>query len=142
MKKLLFIPAIVLGLAACNTASDKDYENMTTDLCECMNSSTEGLSDDMKNTLIDAGKNGEDIQAAIEKLAMDKPMQTMQDGQLLMQIGEDMQNGCLKDLEKKYENVYTLESEADVQKKIVETMEGKDGCGLTYAILKMALDNQ
>jgi len=142
MKTLLFISTLLIGLASCNVASDEDYENMAGDMCECINSSTEGLSTGMVDAIVDAAKSDVDILEAIQEYTLENLETSVADGQILEDAFGNMETGCMKDLETKYEDLYSMESEAELQDKLLKILEKKDGCDLTFAIFKIGVQMQ
>ena len=44
---------------------------------------------------------------------------------------------CMEDLEKKYDNVYTTDDDATVEKKLLEKMREVDGCENSADLLEM-----
>lgn len=134
---LLICPA-VLSLGACNMAGDKDYENMATDICDCVNKSTTGISDGMKDAVVDAVKNGKNLEAALTEKMMEDPEQGMKDAQAMTQLETGL-TGCMNTLEKKYDDVYTSESETEVQQKLMVTLEKNQSCPFTHAIFKLGV---
>ena len=138
MKKLLYLALpVALGLGACNMAGDDDYENMANDICDCMNKNTETVSDDMKKAIIDAVDSGKAPDEAMQEIAMKDPAQAMKDGQAMMDAGPKVEK-CVTDLEKKYENVYSNETEAEVEKRLLETLKKNESCEWTYALYKLS----
>src|SRR3989338_5563569 len=119
MKKLFYIllAPVVLSLGACNMADDSDYENMANDICDCVNKNTDGISEGMKTAIVDAVNSGKNVETAIQEIAMEDP-------------------------EKKYENVYSSDTEAEVQKKLVETLKKNKSCAFTYAMYKLGTQMQ
>src|SRR3989338_4295504 len=124
MKKLFYIllAPVVLSLGACNMADDSDYENMANDICDCVNS-------------------GKNVETAIQEIAMEDPAQAMKDAEEMMGLEAGMTK-CGEDLEKKYENVYSSDTEAEVQKKLVETLKKNKSCAFTYAMYKLGTQMQ
>lgn len=143
MKKLFYIliAPVVLSLGACNMADDSDYENMATDICDCVNKNTGGISEGMKTAIVDAVNSGKDVETAIQEVAMKDPAQAMKDAEEMMGLEAGMTK-CGEDLEKKYENVYSSDSEAEVQKKLVETLKKNKSCAFTYAMYKLGTQMQ
>jgi uncharacterized protein YifE (UPF0438 family) len=119
-------------------ADEADYENMATDICDCVNKNTTGISDGMKNTFVDAMKNGKDFQAAVTEYVMKNPEVGMKDAEAMTQLESGMES-CMNDLEKKYDKVYSNETEEEVQKKLVAKLEENKDCSFTYAIVKLGM---
>jgi uncharacterized protein YifE (UPF0438 family) len=120
-------------------ADEADYENMATDICDCVNKNTTDISDGMKNTFTDAMKNGKDFQAAVTEYVMKNPEVGMKDAEAMTKLESGMQS-CMNDLEKKYDDVYSNETEEEVQKKLVAKLEANKDCGFTYAIVKLGME--
>jgi hypothetical protein len=138
MKKLLLLLTVssAVLVTSCNMASDADYDAMATDMCDCVNKSSDGISDNMKDAIIKSEKDGTDMQAAMTEVMMKDLKTGMADAQAMIDLGKDMET-CSKDLEKKYDKVYTSESEDEVIDKILTTLKEKKGCEFTYALMKM-----
>jgi hypothetical protein len=138
MKKLLLLLTVssAVLVTSCNMASDADYDAMATDMCDCVNKSSDGISDNMKDAIIKSEKDGTDMQAAMTEVMMKDLKTGMADAQAMIDLGKDMET-CSKDLEKKYDKVYTSESEDEVIDKILTTLKAKKGCEFTYALMKM-----
>jgi hypothetical protein len=138
MKKLLLLLAVsgTVLVTSCNTATDADYDAMAQDMCDCVNKSSTGISDNMKDAIIKSEKDGTDMQAAVTEVMMKDLKTGMADAQAMQDLGMEMQD-CSKDLEKKYDKVYTTETEDQVIEKLLNSLKAKKGCEFTYAIMKM-----
>lgn len=140
MKKLLYLALpVALGLGACNMAGDEDYDNMANDICDCMNKNTASVSDGMKTAIIDAVSSNKNPEQAMQEIAMKDPEQAMKDGQAMIDAGPKVET-CITDLEKKYENVYSNETESEVEKRLLETLKKNKSCEWTYALYKMSVE--
>lgn len=140
MKKLFYFALpLALGLGACNMAGDEDYDNMANDICDCMNKNTASVSDGMKSAIIDAVSSGKNAEQAMQEIAMKDPEQAMKDGQAMIDAGPKVET-CITDLEKKYENVYSNETESEVEKRLLETLKKNKSCEWTYSLYKMSVD--
>lgn len=138
MKKLILLLSIssAVLVTSCNMASDADYDAMAKDMCDCVNKSSDGISDEMKDAIIQSEKDGTDMEKAMTAVMMKDLEKGMADAQGMQDLGIKMQD-CSKDLEKKYDQVYTSESEDQVIEKILNALKSKDGCEFTYAIMKL-----
>lgn len=141
MKNLLFITTLLIGLSACNTASDEDYGNIAKDLCECVNQSTAGFSSETITVMVDAAKNNENIMEVITAHFTENPSLAMSDGMIMQKAAEEMQNKCIPEIQEKYSDVYST-SEKDSQDKLLEALTKPDGCGLTHAIMMLGVQMQ
>ncbi|MDR0803425.1 hypothetical protein [Fluviicola sp.] len=140
MKKLillLFVSGVLL-VTSCNTntANDADYDTMAQDMCDCVNQSSKGISDEMKAAIIKSEKDGTDMQAVMTEVMMKDLKNGMADAQAMIDLGKNMET-CSRDLEKKYDKVYTTESPGTVIEKILNKLKAKKGCEFTYALMKI-----
>ncbi|MNU80953.1 hypothetical protein D3C71_706010 [compost metagenome] len=138
MRKLILLLAIssAVLVTSCNMASDADYDAMSKDMCDCVNKSSKGISDEMKAAIVKSEKDGTDMQAAMTEVMMKNLETGMADAQAMIDLGKEMET-CSKDLEKKYDKVYTSESQDVVIEKILTALKAKKGCEFTYALMKM-----
>jgi hypothetical protein len=138
MKKFI-LPLFVMTLAlgSCNMANEDDYKNLAKDMCDCVNKHAAGLSDGMRETLIAASKDGADSEKLMGDQIMKDVEQGLKDQQALEKIGTEVET-CISSLEKKYEDIYTDDTEAEIQKKIVAELKIAKGCELTHALIKIS----
>lgn len=133
------ILSCIIILGSCNIATEKDYEEMTSDMCDCFKPLEENLSEGMQETIINAPEDEEGFKKEILKYSMNHPVVAMKDAKYM----KDVKNGpvmeCVNGLEKKYDHLYTSESKSEVQKKILDIMEKKNECALTYKFVKLGL---
>ena len=111
MKILLFITTILIGLSGCNRADDADYTEIADEMCGCFNEATAGLSEEGRNVIIKAGKSDIDFEIALTEYAQEEPIKGMQDNLVLMHLGEQAFVDCMSDIQTKYDEVYTTDSE-------------------------------
>lgn len=163
MKNLFLIGIVFFGLAACSSPEAEEdgamtklekeveknkeererkldiaYESMAVDMCGCFNDATSELTDEGRKVIEDAGQEG-DMQEAMMAYAESSPENAMHDGMILQSLGQAEVMSCIADLEKKYDNVYTSESESQVQAKLILIMKDIEDCKLTYAFIKAGL---
>lgn len=142
MKKLLLLPALSLALFACNVAGDEDYEALAKDACGCINESTGELSDEMIKVIVDADGDQAKLEELMGEYMAADPSAAMKDVQAMQgSMVQDMTT-CMEGLEKKYDDVYSTDSEEEVQKKIMEKLEAMDDCKSSVAIMKLGLNAQ
>ena len=142
MKTVLFVFSMTLVLSACNMANEEDYKNMATDMCGCVNDATANLSDEGKKIIIASGENGTNLSADLLEYGQKDPVQAMQDNIVMASLGEIESMDCVKNLEKKYADVYSTDSEKEMQEKLVKVMGDIKECQLTYSLMKTALSMQ
>lgn len=141
MKKFLILPAALFVLMSCNVAGDSDYEDMAKDACDCVNKSTKELSPEMIEVIISSEGDKDKLSEKMTAYAQDNPMQAMADATKMQNTMMPELTACMGTLEKKYKNVYTSESEAEVQVKLLEFMKKLEGCESSVAFIKMGINN-
>lgn len=136
MKTLLAFASILIGLSACITTDDSDYKEMASEMCDCFNDTTKGLSEGGKRTIENSGKNDVDAQEAMMDYAQENVIVGMQDIHVLNRLKESSFKSCIKDLKLRHQDLYISGSDSEVQKNLIKVMKKIHGCELTYAILK------
>ncbi|GAB5416607.1 MAG: hypothetical protein Crog4KO_34310 [Crocinitomicaceae bacterium] len=142
MKKLFILPALALSLFACNVADDADYKALAKDACDCVNKSTDQLSPEMMQVIVDSEGDETKLQELMAAYASENPMQAMQDAQAMQGSMVTDITTCMEGLEKKYDDVYSTDSEAEIQKKILDELKAMDDCKSSYAFMKMGMGAQ
>lgn len=139
MNKIVLFSAIALVFASCNMASDADYKNMASDMCDCFNGVQKDLSPKAQSIIIESAGDEEKLTAAFEEYATEDPTAAMDDAVVLQGLENGEAIDCINKLEKKYDKVYSLDSEEEVQAKVAKVLEGMKGCEFTLAIMKMGM---
>jgi hypothetical protein len=138
MKKVILFTAGLALLSACNLAGDKDYKMIAKDLCDCSNKSSSLVSPKMQKAIITASKNGGNIEAAMQKMAEEDPTALLADTEGLMKYAADFEK-CTNDLEKKYDDLKTMDEDKEIQDKFIKAFEESSNCELTTAMMKIGL---
>ncbi|MDP4637575.1 MAG: hypothetical protein NWS43_06965 [Crocinitomicaceae bacterium] len=139
MKKILFLALpLALGFSSCNVAGEEDYANLSNDMCDCMNQSTTQVSATTKEAIIDAMNTGKSMDDAMMELAEKDPMQTMADGQHLIEAGPKFEK-CFASMEKKYDDLYTTAEESEIMNRLLETLKKNESCEWTSALVQMGI---
>ncbi|MFZ9587936.1 MAG: hypothetical protein ACO29U_10075 [Crocinitomicaceae bacterium] len=139
MKKMFYLVLpLALGFSACNMAGEQDYTNLSNDMCDCMNQSTTEVSAQTKEAIIGAMESGKSIDVAMTELAEKDPMQAITDGQHLMEAGPKFEK-CFASMEKKYDELYTTETEQQIMDKLLETLKNNQSCKWTYALVELGM---
>lgn len=144
MKFILLTASALILATSCKQASQEDYENMTADMCDCFSPLKEDLSNGMQEAIIESANTNGNFEEVISDYAMQNPSEAMADATVLMSLedpGNEIQT-CIAGLETKYKDIKTMESETEVQNKIIEILEKREGCELTYALVKLGLSAQ
>lgn len=143
MKKLLSvitIPALIL--LSCKSA-DKKADAIAADMCNCFKGLEANLSNDTKK-IVDNAANAADPEKSLKDDVMALGAERGQQiGEEMSALGDmDNENSetgrCIKDVENKYKNAYTLDEKKTTQ-KIINELEGKAGCSFTASLLKLGL---
>jgi len=121
--------------ASCNVAGKDDYANVAEDICGCVNSKSEDISEGMKTAIIDAVETGQEMEASVDAYATENPDQAIKDGVAMMELGERIE-GCIADLEIKYKDLYSNESDEEIERRLLEALKKNDKCKWTHALIK------
>jgi hypothetical protein len=138
MKKLVFLFAVssAVLLTSFLDKSDPDYDALAQDICDCVNKSSEGISDKLKKLIIQSEENGTDLEIALQEYLMEDSESATADVEALLELGDKMEV-CSDRLEKKYSKIYSGESEDKIIKKVVSSLKASQGCEFTYAIMQL-----
>lgn len=124
-----------MSLFACNMASQEDYDNMAKDMCGCVEESLEGMSDRGKQIMEDS--DGDDVKMQEDFMAY--MIEDSEGAEADMMVLGKMRlslTSCGEKLEKKYDDVYSNESEDEIMKKLVEAVNNlDDGCKITKILI-------
>ncbi|MCR9172391.1 MAG: hypothetical protein NXI10_07875 [bacterium] len=136
MKKLLLLPLLGSLLLGCNFASDDDYDNMAEEMCDCWQSINDNVSRDFKTAMVEAADEGEDLQVTMQRFQATYPRVAQNDLNAIAEIESADFNNCLTDIETKYNEVYSTDSEEQRQKKLLSFIKKKKNCEVLYAFAK------
>ena len=117
-------------------ANDDDYKNLANDLCDCVNKNSKDISPEMREKIIQSAEKGMEIEKVLKDAIQDDPDKGMKDYHAVMAFMEHVQT-CVTGLEKKYKDIYTADSEEEMQKKLIDVFKAEKDCDLTYAIKRM-----
>ncbi|MFT6982386.1 MAG: hypothetical protein ACJAUD_001153 [Crocinitomicaceae bacterium] len=110
---------------------DETYQNIVNDMCSCFNTATEGISDEMRKVIEDAGKNGTSLEEKITLYFESAANNVEDDIAILSGLGGDELMNCIGNLESKYQEVDIDNSE----ELLMHFFQKTDGCALTYAFI-------
>jgi hypothetical protein len=138
MKKLVFLFAVssAVLLTSFLDKNDPDYDALAQDICDCVNESSEGISDKLKELIIQSEKDGTDLEIALQSYLMADSESATADVEALLELGDKMEV-CSDHLEKKYSTIYSGESENTIIKKVISSLRATQGCEFTYAIMQL-----
>jgi polyhydroxyalkanoate synthesis regulator phasin len=143
MRKLslaLFIAA--LSLASCKSA-DNNAGAIASDFCECFRDIEKDMSSDTKRIVAkatEANNPTKSLQDDIVAMGEEKGQQIAQEMARMGELEDENSKvgRCIKDVEKKYKNAYSLNEEKTVRKILAE-LENKSGCSFTASLMKIGL---
>jgi len=142
MKTIVFLTALSLILFSCNNVSDQDFKDVSKDMCDCMSIFTDELSPEMRQIMVDTDGDEAKFQEALMEYMTENPAEGMKDAQALTKAESPEVINCIEGLEKKYENLYTTMSEDEVVAKVIDELDGMDGCDVTVSVMKMGVNAQ
>lgn len=138
LKSKIYLIGFGVAMLSCNVASEADYNAMADDMCGCFNEATKGVSPEFKNAIIKADKENKDLEVIMTEMAETNPEQLLKDAAAFEKATANFEE-CGTKLEKKYDAVYTTESESEIQSHIVKVLQKRAGCELTVALVNMGL---
>lgn len=142
MKKYVYVTLIAgFTIGSCNLADKDDYANVAEDMCSCLNSKSEDISQGMKTAIIDAVEKNQTIEHAMEAYALQNPDSMENDIIAMAQLGESFE-ACGVDLEVKYKDLYTNDSDKEIQRRLLEALNKNQKCKWTAAITKAGMQDQ
>jgi hypothetical protein len=112
-------------------------------ICNCFKGLEAKLSNETKK-IVENAANATDPEKSLKDdvmaLGEEKGQQIAEEMVSVGEIkNENSETGrCMKDLEKKYKNAYTMNEEKTMQ-KIIKELEGNPGCSFTASLLKLGL---
>ena len=145
MKKhsLVIVAGSLFLLASSCKSADKNADKIAADFCNCFSDLEKNLSSDTKKIFTSAA-NAADPTTTMQKdlMALD-PEKQQKVSEELQSLGdiEDANSSigrCMKDVEKKYDNAYSMNEDKTVR-KIVAELEKKSGCEFTASLMKVGL---
>jgi len=133
---LIFLGSFTLS-AQETKASAKDYDNLAGDMCDCVNKNITGLSDGAKAIYIKYASNPDLLSIKLKEYYSENLDAGENDFDILDEAGDNIQS-CVDALEEKYTNVYTDNSQQEIEALVVEILRMKSGCELISALFKIA----
>ena len=141
--KILIAPFVLaVVFSACKIATDNDYDNAAKDICNCMETAFKDFPKPMKDAMIKAGKMPGDFdknfQDELGKYFEENPLEAltiMSDADKL-KFDENAGEKCIKELEKKYKNLTSFESNSQIEQKLLDAINKVPGCELTAVAIK------
>lgn len=122
-------------------ASREDYVELAQDMCGCVESNAKGLSPGMREVLIKSGYDPSQMEALMQEFMMEHLEEGMNDIEVLQNIGDGMDK-CVNKLSKKYKNIYSHQTEEEIQAMLVDILGEEKGCELTYALMMIGLNSE
>ena len=96
----------------------------------------------MKKVITDSDGDEAKFQKLMESYASENPMQAMQDAQAMQGAMSTEMISCLDGLKTKYDDLYTNDSETEVQNKLLEELKAMEDCKSSYVFMKMGMANR
>jgi len=143
MKNILSLITFVVAANVCVAQTDSTlvadievYQSMASDMCGCFNTATAGLSEEGRKVIEEAGRSDKGIQAVLMEYAERNPEQAAADGEVLTNMGGEDLMKCIEGLEEKYSDIYSVDSEDEVESNIIGAMSKLEVCWLSLAFMK------
>lgn len=137
MTKRLLLPALLIALFSCKGSGEHHYKDMAKDTCDCMNLLSKDLSPEMQKVIIDSGGDQFKFDQDLMDLMIEDEETTVRDLDIFQGRGLEEMEACMANVEKKYDDVYTMLSEEQVYEKIMKELKTMKGCEISVAMIKM-----
>ena len=139
IKSVLIIAVASLLIYACKSA-DSQVPAMSTDMCNCFKTLEDSMAPEVKAIFEEVAKSEDPQSKLMEGMKKLSPEMAKELGQQLSSVGNSSSpvGVCMKELEKKYDKLYTKDKDA-VMEKIVKELSSKDGCNVSAALLSIGI---
>lgn len=111
-------------------------------MCDCVNQSMGFLSERMVNVIVQANGDEAIMQAELEKYVEEDLEAAMKDVEVLQGSMIDDMTNCFDRVADDYEDVYTDDSDEQIEVKIIAAMEELDGCETSVAFFRLGMAAQ
>lgn len=142
MRRILPVVFIAIIVASCSSADNK-VPQIAADFCDCFKKLETEMSVDSKKLFATAAEAADPEKALGEELVKLEEEVQEKVGTELMALGEledesSELGSCMKKVEKKYGNQFTLD-EKKFAGKIIKELESRPGCSFTASLMKLGL---
>lgn len=132
--------SVIFSASSCNMNQEKE---MAADVCGCTSQLEKQLSPEFVKLIVettDAPNPEQAMQEKIDAMEMEEMLAIVADMKVVNEIENDKGefSACMKELEKKYDNAYTLDEEESM--KIVLAEMQKLDCKFGSAMVKLVLE--
>ena len=136
---VLIITAASLLMYACKSA-DSQVPAMSADMCNCFKTLEDEMQSEVKAIFDEVAKSDDPQSKLMEGMKKLSPEMAKELGQQLSSVGSSSSpvSVCMKELEKKYDKLYTKDKDA-VLEKVVKELSSKEGCNVSAALLSIGI---
>ncbi|XOV66840.1 MAG: hypothetical protein ACFHU9_14535 [Fluviicola sp.] len=146
MKNLLIIPTFLFAtlfvFAGENPGKDDSYKDAAKEMCNCVNQSLGTLSDRMINIIVSADGDEEFMGEEMAKYVEEDFEAAMLDVEALQGPAIDDMTSCFNRVGDAYEDLQGNDSEEEAQTKLLEAMEGLEGCETSLAFFRLGISSE
>jgi hypothetical protein len=146
MKNLLLTPAFLFVtlfvFAGEYPGKDDPYKDAAKEMCNCVNQSLGTLSDRMVNIIVSADGDEELMGLEMEKYVEEDFEAAMKDVEVLQGPAIDDMTSCFDRVGDGYEDLQGDDSEDEAQAKLLEAMEGLEGCETSLAFFRLGMASE
>lgn len=128
---------MLIVLFACNIANDSDIDKMAAEMCECWRPANESVSDEGKAVILESAENNTDFEEALMEYGERNPEQAEKDAEAFGIIESSSVESCLSSLETKYNELYTTDTDEELQEKLVRALKKQKNCEVLYGFVKI-----
>lgn len=135
---LVFSISFVFG--SCNIASQSDFDRASEDICECTSKHFDQISPEFKKDFLEAAKKNLTLDQTLETIINKRKndgndTKNLSDALIMIQLPDKVQK-CIEELESKYKDLKTLDSESETVDKFMQSIEKQEDCDFLLALMK------
>lgn len=139
LRSVLIIIAASLFIYSCKSA-DSQVPAISTDMCNCFKTIEESMKPEVRAIFEEVAKSDDPQSKLMEGMKTLTPELANELGEQLSSVGRNTSpiGKCMKELEKKYDKLYTKDKDG-VMQKVVKELSSKDGCNVSAALLSIGI---
>lgn len=139
MKRILGSALIASALMLGSCTGESEYNQISADLCTCMEGKTSGISNGMVELMEKSANDpAYNLEEGMFAYMLDSANAEVaqKDVELVSTLDVEVQS-CISDMEKKHGDKITFDSESEVYVKFLKALEAQPNCRMLKALMKI-----
>jgi len=132
----------LFSIAQSNSEEAVLYREAAQGMCDCVNESFMDLSERMRDIVLDAAGDEQKFEEEAYDYATEDPEAAALDFELIEGSVMTSMESCFDRIVNDYEDVYTEDSDEEVEKKLIEALRTLDGCETAVAFFELGIEDQ